>query len=223
MPHLSTAAIVGDPPILPVQATRILILDDSETDRMRLRRCCESAGLHVEVTETDTLASFEVALADADFDLVFIDYMLVGETGLAAVDIYAALPLARRAPAIMLAGEGRIDIAVDAMRRGCADYVTKSELSVATLQKSIATAMERVLREAENRQGAEAARHAIGRIGEMRGILSATLRRVRNLRRHADGQDSFLQDLRQLEETVSRLWSAMPDLSEMPREALPRA
>jgi DNA-binding NtrC family response regulator len=121
---------------------QILVIDDSEIDRQRLIRLCRSAGLRFDATEVTTLAEMREALADTNFDIVFIDYLLAGEDGLQAVELLSGFP-GQTGSSIMIAGEGRLDVAVEAMRRGCADYITKSGLTVEAIQKSIATSMER--------------------------------------------------------------------------------
>lgn len=205
----------------------VLVLDDLASDRERLVRLCEAAGLFVEATEAATLREFRSALDAQSYGLVFIDYLLAGETGLDAVDMLLAHPRQSTAAAIMFAGEGRIDIAVAAMRRGCADYLTKSELTVDSLRRSVATAIERRLlasalsEEREKRIEFERAteRYLDASRAEMRSILAAVLRRLRDLRGHAAGDDGFAADLRTLEDHVDLLWDTLPDIRALARIA----
>ena len=202
----------------PVRQVRILIVDDSEVDRKRLLRFCQDAGLNPIATEVASVQDMKAALAAHRFDLVFIDYLLPGENGLDAADAMTGDP-DQPAISIMIAGEGRIDIAVEAMRRGCSDYLTKSDLSVDAVRKSVATALERRMTRAalaEERGRRLRLEQAVRRYAdecsvEMRTILAGTLRRVRMLRAHAKSAEHG-EALGDLERSIDRLWDALPRL-----------
>ena len=210
----------------PAPVMQILVIDDSETDRMRILRLCKDAGLSFEGTEVETIEGLRAALNSKQFDLVFIDYLLTGEDGLQAVDVLNDHP-EQRAASIMIAGEGQIGIAVEAMRRGCSDYLTKPELTVSALQKSVATAIERrmlsfsLAEERAKRLSLERSirQYANSCSAEMRSILAATLRRVRKLRSQKLNTDSATE-LGALEDTIDRLWDALPAFSEAAENAV---
>lgn len=209
-----------------VGTMKILILDDNEIDRMRLLRLCEMAGLSFQATEASDIDGMREALDLNSFDLVFIDYVLTGETGLDAIKVLNDHPN-QHAASIMIAGEGQIGIAVEAMRQGVSDYLTKSELTVPALQKSVATAIERqvmsfaLTQERELRLSLEESvrTYANSCSSEMRSILSATLRRVRKLRTLELGDDSA-GELGALEDSIDRLWDALPAFSAATGQAL---
>ncbi|MEM7719645.1 MAG: response regulator [Pseudomonadota bacterium] len=200
----------------PLHQMNVVVLDDSEVDRKRLIRLCSEAGLNFEATEVASISEMEHALREKDYDVVFIDYLLAGEDGLGAVDALARLE-SQSAVSIMIAGEGRIDIAVEAMRRGCSDYMTKSKLTVETIQKSVSTAFERrmmtlsLMEERERRKHLEMAirRYAGSCSAEMRSILAGTLRRVRRLRSQKLSIE-YGEQLGDLEKSIDRLWDALP-------------
>lgn len=201
----------------PDNRMNVLVLDDSEVDRQRLLRLCREAGLNFVSAEVGSVAEMRAALDRQKFDLVFIDYSLVGEDGLDAIDLLASHPDSTTV-SIMIAGEGRIDVAVEAMRRGCSDYLTKSGLSVEAVQKSVATGLERRMmglafeEERDKRLNLEAAvrRYADECSVEMRAILAAALRRVRKLRSY-QLSDDYSQQLGALERSIDRMWEALPD------------
>lgn len=201
----------------PLKQLNVLVLDDSEVDRKAVIRLCNRAGLNCIMSEADTLQAFKRALDHTSFDLVFIDFHLGADTGLDAHKALTSHENQSGAVAVMIAGEGQVDIAVEAMRQGCADYLTKSMLTVESLQKSIATALERQVimaqfaDERRTREMLEASvkRYAEAATAEMRNLLSATLRRVRLMRRHKGGPD-YVRDLTTLETEIDRLWEALP-------------
>lgn len=205
---------------------RILIIDDNELDRQRLIRLCGQAGLSFDATQVEGLQQLEDALSQDQYDLIFIDYFLAGDTGLEALEIISAHEQHKRAAAIMLAGEGQISIAVEAMRQGCSDYMTKAMMNVDTLQKSIATALERqmmsdaLVAEQQARQEIEDSIIAYSKActSEMRSVLAGTLRRVRKLRKYqAERNAEYSVDLSTLETDIDRLWDALPDFRAVPQ------
>lgn len=105
-----------------------LILDDCEVDRMRMRRLIEDAELPFDLVEADTLEAMECALDSRDFDLILIDFYLGGCTGFDALEMLGKT--AGKAPVpIMVTGDEQTDIAVQAIKMGCADYLSKTSLS----------------------------------------------------------------------------------------------
>lgn len=147
--RLPNGALAAPLPILegdrPVTA---LILDDSEFDRRRIARLLEKASPGIQVLEAETMAEFEAALEEGPMDLVFIDYLLVGTDGLSALDELLSRPDQQGATAIMLASQGNLRVAMSAMRRGCADYIEKSELSAEGLAETLSRALGRRLLQA---------------------------------------------------------------------------
>ncbi len=203
-----------------VRQMAVLVLDDSEVDRKRIIRLCKDAGLNMVAIEVATLDQMREALEGQQFDLVFIDYLLVGEDGLDAVEILNKDPN-QTAASIMIAGEGRLDIALEAMRNGCSDYLTKSSLTVEALQKSVASALERRImglalkEERDQRHKLEQSirLYANACSMEMRSILAATLRRVRTLRSLQMSEEQHSQ-LGHLEASIDKMWKALPSFGE---------
>lgn len=220
MQNANTTARQTDDTKEPSRPMRILVIDDNELDRQRLIRLCEKSGLRFDAVEIADLKQLPNALTGPQFDIIFIDYFLGGDTGLDALDTIAAHDQHKQSAAIMLAGEGQIAIAVEAMRRGCADYMTKAMMNVDTLQKSVATALERQMMSAtlaeedaaRKKFEASVQSFANAATSEMRAILSATLRRVRKLRTYQSERGiEYSIDLHALETDIDRMWDALPD------------
>ncbi len=102
-------------------ATTILVVDDDRAFRVATRTLLEDVGYSVTLA-----ANGEEALAVlgvAPVDLVITDMMMEKMTGLVLLSrIRERYP---EMPVIMVTGFGSIQTAVDAMRHGAADYVTK--------------------------------------------------------------------------------------------------
>jgi CheY-like chemotaxis protein len=129
----------GQRPVL----LNILIVDDDEVDRLRLKKICGEAGLMVDFHEAANLQQMRRKLEEELFDLVFLDNDLGPEAGLDALKVLTTHEDQVQAIPIMLTGSASYQLAVEAMRRGCADYIVKDELTVDALVKSVASAIER--------------------------------------------------------------------------------
>ena len=134
---------------------RVLMVDDSPSDRLAVRRALErdpEAGWALE-----TVTSAEEALgriAAAPPDVVLVDYHLPGMTGLGLLrELHARHP--GTAPAVvMLTGSGSERVAVDAMKAGAQDYLIKDAYSADRLRRSLRGAVDtvRMTRELEARR-----------------------------------------------------------------------
>ncbi len=136
--------------------SRILVVDDESGARYGARRLLEGAG-HT-VTEAASGEEMLQILAHADADCVLLDYQM--GTGLDGLATLAALQQKSGAPPVVLfTAQGSERIAVEAMRRGAFDYLTKpadADELVMVLERAVAYARTRteneLLREESDRQ-----------------------------------------------------------------------
>lgn len=192
-PH-ATGSTVG------VRPLRALLLDDSRVDRMRIMRLCDSADVELTFDEAGSLHEFKAALDQTVYDLCLIDYRLPEGDGLIALELLSRHPMQREAKTLMIAGDSQIQVAIDAMKSGCSDFLLKDHLT----EDRLIRAIEAVQRDQSGPKfvpeaGAFAREHG----GEMRAILSGMLRQVRNLRRV--GGPSV--EVEAIEASCARLWN----------------
>ena len=113
----------------------LLLVDDDEVDRMAVRRAVDECLPEARLLEAATVPA-AVAVLDAEqVDCVLADYRLPGEN---ALDLLFHLQrrLAEQAPPlVILTGKGNEPLAVEAMKRGVADYLIKRELSPDLLRR----------------------------------------------------------------------------------------
>ncbi len=109
------------PGMSPPAASRVLIVDDEKNIRTTLGVCLESLGC--QVSQASTAEAALEALRHAPFDLAFLDLRLGQENGL---DVLPRL-LAERPglDVVMITAYATFDTAVEAVKRGAADYVPK--------------------------------------------------------------------------------------------------
>ncbi len=119
---------------------RTLIVDDEETYALSLKRLLSRRGVEAHVAGT---AQAGLAAARAGgFDLVILDYMLPDGNGL---DLIPPLRALRPPPTVlMMTAYGTIENAVEAMRRGASDYLTKSPELPGIVERVVET--ERIAR-----------------------------------------------------------------------------
>lgn len=104
--------------------SRILVIDDNESMRSAVSEVARRMG-H-EAVGAATGAEGLSRLNDQVFDLAIIDYRMDDMDGLEVLDV-----LKVRSPdteALILTGYGSIEIAVDAMKKGAADFIEKTNL-----------------------------------------------------------------------------------------------
>ncbi len=213
---MTTSLTVDLTPSRPVQGLDILILDDSDIDRIRLRRFLSQAGIEASVVDCDTVESFAGALEHTFFDAVLIDYRLGARNGIEALNLLRGSRAQRRAAAIMVTGDTSIDLAVEVMRTGCDDFVIKETLDPHRMRTSLARAISH--RKADGIAGpggtsaVMALRNAVETgaaemAGEVRSALSAVAGRSRALRATHSADPQILAQLAHIDSACARAWS----------------
>jgi signal transduction histidine kinase len=124
-PRVIMRCIMSEQP--PATPLRILHLEDSLPDHQLATRALVKAGLAGVLTRVDRLDEFARLLQrDESFDVVLADHQLLGFT---AVDAWqATADMAHKPPFILLSGAIGERAAVEAIKRGFADYLSKSDL-----------------------------------------------------------------------------------------------
>jgi len=124
-----------------MSAIRILYVDDYPLDRELVRDALEKEHGGFQVTEATSRAEFEARLAEDDYDLVLSDFNILGFEGLQVLDaVHATNP---RVPVIIVTGTGSEETAVEALKRGAADYVIKTPQHIRRLPKVIHAVLEK--------------------------------------------------------------------------------
>jgi DNA-binding response OmpR family regulator len=160
---------------------RLLIVEDDETIRLMLARYFRSRGL--EVLELPDGSQVLDQLAEHPFDLVILDSILPGASGLEVLEAIRLAYPATALPVIMATSRGQSDDVVEALRLGANDYLIKPfdfSVALARVQTQLAlkrsveriTALERSL--AERNSALEAANGELVEANHrMRGDLEA--------------------------------------------------
>ena len=199
----------------------VLVLDDQRFDRHKLGRLCATLPTHAEILNADSLAALNALLDATTFDLIFVDYNLPDGSGLDALERIRMSPRNCNAASIMITGADGEEIALDAMSRGCADFITKHELSPTTFTRAVTNALQK---SALSTQVAAQtfAREEVERVlksfasqcaNDIKPMLSRMMRQLRDLR-DTPAQDHRTVTARResVEASCMHLWEFLDDL-----------
>ncbi len=125
---------------------RILIVDDEKNAREGLARALKR---HYDVSLADSGKAALDLLAESPFDLMLSDVRMPGIDGLTLLQRVLAIP--RHPVCIMLTAYGSIEMAVEAMKRGAYDFLTKP-INLDRLDILVKRALESRTMEQENRR-----------------------------------------------------------------------
>ena len=154
-----------------ISPIRILYVDDYPLDRQLVRDALEREHGGFQVTEAASRAQFEAALAKGSFDLVLSDFNILGFEGLQVLDAVHAKDA--RVPVVIVTGTGSEEVAVEAMKRGAAEYVIKTSKHIQRLPITIHAVLEKKYLEEERKRAEERFRSIYENAVE--GIYQSTL------------------------------------------------
>lgn len=120
------------------ETLKVLVVDDDEVDRMTVRRALKSADLKLELSEAWDYETAIAAVQAKPFDCVILDYRLPDKDGLELVHALRGQGL--KIPLLVMTGQGDEQIAVDLMKAGASDYLSKSRLSTEVLERILRNA-----------------------------------------------------------------------------------
>lgn len=132
---------------------RVLVVEDSEDDALLLIRELQQGGYEPVFECVDTEETMMSAIANQTWDIIIADYVMPHFGGLEALRLLQKS--GRDLPFIVVSGKISEEIAVEAMKAGAHDYMSKSNL------KRFIPAVERELGEAKNRRQRRQAEKAL--------------------------------------------------------------
>jgi len=140
------------------------LIDDNPHDRELLARELRQRFAPLTIEPVRDQPDFERALAYGSFDAVVVDHQIHWSTGL---ELLRAVKRARpQCPVVMFTASGGEEIAVQAMKEGLDDYVTKTAKHYARLPFSLESALERADQRLELERGELAQRALLEQVAQ---------------------------------------------------------
>jgi diguanylate cyclase (GGDEF)-like protein len=128
---------------------KLLLVDDDDVDRERVRRLLKNLQLNCHVTEACTICEAKDCLEKDTFDCILLDYHIGSSFGTDILQDSSYLRL--KLPVILVTGQGNERIAVQAMQNGVCDYIPKAQLREDLLETVLLGTMRRAKLEQELR------------------------------------------------------------------------
>jgi len=153
----------------------ILVVDDVDTAREAIADSLRKDGK--EVLEAGTLKEARGYLQQNKADICVLDILLPDGNGLSLLD--EVIKMASQPKFIMITAHGQIDYAVEAMKKGAIDFITKP-IDMKTLKQSIGRAEELVAmrRELEHLRSSQSstAKFVVGNHPRMQSLINLAQR-----------------------------------------------
>jgi two-component sensor histidine kinase/CheY-like chemotaxis protein len=123
------------PPGTGAEVLRVLLVEDDADDYTLTRDLLGDSGRRFQLDWVSTYDAGLEAIRRQEHDVYLLDYRLGERDGLEL--LRDAVAAGARGPMILLTGQGGREIDLQAMRAGAADYVVKSQLDAAQLDRAI--------------------------------------------------------------------------------------
>lgn len=149
---------------------RIFLVEDDDIDRAAMQRFIREERLPYTLSVASSAEESKENLQTGEFDIIILDYDLGDATGM---DL---LPYAGDVPVIFITGSGSEEIAVEAIRRGAADYMVKD------LDRNYLTILPLTIRTVLERKQEERSLKLYERIVDASGEMMAILNRDYSVR-----------------------------------------
>ena len=142
-------------PAIQTEALDVLLIEDDEDDYLITRALLSKAQtINVDLTWARSYAEgLDAVLTDA-YDACLVDYRLGARNGLDLlneINEHGGV----RTSVILLTGQGDLEVDLNAMAAGAADYLSKEQIDAPLLERSIRYAVERTEAERRIRQQAQ--------------------------------------------------------------------
>jgi CheY-like chemotaxis protein len=203
----------------PGTVARILIVDDQRFDRMRIKRLCGGLDFPIRMSEAESIAALAQQLDEGEFDLILLDYNLPDGDGLRGLQMIRAHPQNGAAATVMVTGTDQTEVAIEALRGGCSDYIAKDELSQSTLRRSAFNALQKTAlqlgittQEQKRSEVQSVLRRFAGECAqEIMPMVGDVMRDLRALDR--SNPALVEEELAKVDYTFLRLWEFVEDLA----------
>lgn len=124
---------------------KILLVEDDDIDILAFKRAVKKGDLGYDITVSQQTEEVLELVQKEYFTCVFLDYLLPGSDGLAVLKKIRDKGV--NVPVVIVTSQGNEKIAVEMMKNGALDYITKEEITTERITSLVNTA--RLLRKSE--------------------------------------------------------------------------
>jgi len=122
----------------------ILIVDDDIVDRKLIRKMLMTDGMQLHsITEVESVSEGLYAIEDMHFDVILLDYSMPKEDGIELLREMRAKPNLGNTAIIMISTSENPSLALKCIEAGAQDFLPKSDITSASLNKAILFAKKR--------------------------------------------------------------------------------
>jgi hypothetical protein len=129
-------------------AIKILLVEDDDIDILAFKRAVKKGELGYEITISQQIDEVLELVQKEYFTCVFLDYLLPGSDGLTVLKKIRDKGI--KVPVVIVTSQGNEKIAVEMMKNGALDYITKEEITIERITSLVNTAS--LLRKSETDQ-----------------------------------------------------------------------
>lgn len=210
----------------------ILIVDDNKIDREAVKRSLAQNYDRNSLTvyEADKGETALQMMRNSKFDCVFLDYRLPDMDGLSLLrKVYDADMGLAMDPIVLLTGQGSESVMIEALRSGAQDYLSKENITGATINIAMIKARElfglrKNWKQAEDHLHQAQKMEAVGQLTsgiahDFNNLLTVILGNVHSIRRRLDLARAFF-DIRDIHEKIDLIESAANRGAELVRRLM---
>lgn len=112
---------------------RVLVIEDDELDRLIIGKALTGTNLCSEIIFAEDSDNGIKAAKEKNYDCIFLDYNLPGSSGLQLMKKISESGIST--PVVIITSQGDESIAVEFMKHGAAEYITKNMLTTEGMAK----------------------------------------------------------------------------------------
>ncbi|MBK7887553.1 MAG: response regulator [Bacteroidetes bacterium] len=134
---------------------KVQIIEDYQQDIYILENAIKSSGLEIDITVSRSIEEAIDVTSKNNFDCIFLDYYFPKQNGSDFLKYYSSKN--KSGNIIMVTSQEDVHMAVECMKLGASDFLTKNQITPASIGKSL----RYVLKIKEAREDAERAEAAL--------------------------------------------------------------